>query len=71
MLRTHTHTHTHTHTYTHTHTHTHTHQVVDFKSPDELHKLINFELPEEGVSDDTILQLCKTALDYSIHTGGR
>ena len=47
----------------------HTHKVVDFKSPDELRKLMNFDLPEEGVSDETILQLCRTALDYSVHTG--
>ena len=45
------------------------HKVVDFKSPAELHKLMNFDLPEEGVSDETILQLCRTALDYSVHTG--
>ena len=30
---------------------------------------MNFDLPEEGVSDETILQLCRTALDYSVHTG--
>ena len=47
----------------------HTYKVVDFKSPTELRKLMNFDLPEEGVSDETILQLCRTALDYSVHTG--
>ena len=30
---------------------------------------MNFDLPEEGVSDETILKLCRTALDYSVHTG--
>ena len=61
---------THTHS-PHTHSpHTHSpHKVVDFKSPTELRKLMNFDLPEEGVSDETILQLCRTALDYSVHTG--
>ena len=60
--------HTHTTHITHTSTH-HTIKVVVFKSPDELRKLMNFDLPEEGVSDETILQLCRTALDYSVHTG--
>ena len=44
-------------------------QVVDFKSPGEIQELIDLKLYKDGTDDNTILTLCRKALDYSIHTG--
>ena len=45
------------------------HQVIEFRSPQELSKLVDLEVREEGVDTDTLLQLCRTALENSVHTG--
>jgi glutamate/tyrosine decarboxylase-like PLP-dependent enzyme len=43
-------------------------KVVDFQLPDELKKKIDFEVREEGVSEDVLLDLVKKAMKYSVHT---
>ena len=46
-------------------------QVIEFKSPDELRRLVDFELEDEGREDSTILELCQTVLKYSVDTRKR
>ena len=44
-------------------------QVLNFKSPSEVKQLIDLKIKDEGVDDKTLLELCRTALEYSVHTG--
>lgn len=44
-------------------------KVLNFKHPDELQKLLDLQLKEEGESDDRILDLCRTTARYSVKTG--
>ena len=32
-------------------------------------QLIDLKIKDEGVDDKTLLELCRTALEYSVHTG--
>lgn len=43
-------------------------QVIEFYTPDELAKLVDFQLRDEGTDDTTVSELCKTVLKYSVHT---
>ena len=44
-------------------------QVIEFHTPDELAKLVDFQLQDEGIPDDaTVSEICKTVLNYSVHT---
>ncbi len=42
-------------------------KVLEFKTPTELKKLVDLSLPNEGVGEDEIIDLCKKTLDYSVH----
>lgn len=44
-------------------------QVVEFKKAEELQSLIDLSLQDEGVDEEQLLQLCRKALHYSVHTG--
>lgn len=44
-------------------------QVIEFYTPEELAKLVDLQLRDEGTEDDaTVAELCKTILKYSVHT---
>ncbi|CAG8463253.1 6639_t:CDS:2 [Paraglomus brasilianum] len=42
--------------------------VVDYKSPEELKKLVDLELSEEGIGIDGLMPLLQTVLRYSVNT---
>lgn len=44
-------------------------KVVEWVEPQELKSLINFNLPEDGVSQDDLLNLAKSVIKYSVKTG--
>uniref|UniRef100_K1P7P6 Glutamate decarboxylase-like protein 1 n=1 Tax=Magallana gigas TaxID=29159 RepID=K1P7P6_MAGGI len=44
--------------------------VCNFKQPEELLKALDLEIGKEPASNDTILDACKSVMDYSIKTGG-
>ena len=44
-------------------------QVVDFKRPDELRRLIDLPLQQEGIPPEALLELVRKAMEYSVHTG--
>ena len=43
--------------------------VVEYRDPGELQDLIDFELPEEGVSEAALMDLVESYLKYSVRTG--
>lgn len=43
-------------------------KVIEFNSPEELRKLVDFEVRDEGIDDDKLLGLCRSVLKYSVHT---
>ena len=43
-------------------------KVIDFKSPTQLRDLVDLTLPEEATSDEVVLQTCRDALQYCVHT---
>lgn len=43
-------------------------QVVEFKQPKELQALLDLSLRQEGATDEEMLELCRKALQYSVHT---
>lgn len=45
--------------------------VVDFKTPDELQKLIDFSVKDEGVSHEKFHELMQQYLQYSVRTGNK
>ena len=44
-------------------------KVVEFHTPNELRKLVDLSLPEEGIEEDEIVDLCKKTLQYCVHVG--
>lgn len=44
-------------------------KVIEFRTPDEISRLVDLSLPEEPISEDQILEQCKSVLKYSVHTG--
>ena len=44
-------------------------KVIEYRTPNEINQLIDFTLPEEGISDEEIIEQCKSVLEYSVHTG--
>lgn len=44
-------------------------KVIEFHTPDEISRLVDLSLPEEGLSDEDIIEQCKSVLRYSVHTG--
>ncbi|PNF13607.1 Cysteine sulfinic acid decarboxylase [Cryptotermes secundus] len=46
-----------------------TNRVVEWRSPEELKKLIDLDLPADRVSHDRLLQLLKDIIQYSVKTG--
>lgn len=42
--------------------------LIDLKTPDELHNIINFSIAEKGVSESEFLELINKYLDYSVNT---
>lgn len=42
--------------------------LIDYKTPDELHNVINFSIAEKGVSESEFLELINKYLDYSVNT---
>lgn len=42
-------------------------KVVEFHTPNELRKLVDLSLPEEGIEEDEIMDLCKKTLQYCVH----
>jgi len=45
--------------------------VVKFKSPSELHEIIDFPVKPNGVSEQQFLELLDKYLDYSVRTGNK
>lgn len=43
-------------------------KVIEFRSPAELRELVDLSLPEEAQSEEVVLQACKDALKYCVHT---
>lgn len=43
-------------------------KVIDFKTPDQLAKLIDFSLPKGGENNKTLLELCESTFKYSLNT---
>lgn len=43
-------------------------KVIDFRLPAELRQLVDITLPEEPQSEEAILQCCRDALKYCVHT---
>ena len=43
-------------------------KVIDFKSPTQLRDLVDLTLPEEATSNEVVLQTCRDALQYCVHT---
>ncbi len=43
-------------------------KVIDFKTPEELRKLIDLKLQDGGIGDEEILGLCRTVLKYCVNT---
>lgn len=43
-------------------------KVIEFRSPGELRSLVDMTLPEEGQSEEAVLQCCRDALKYSVNT---
>ncbi|CAG8485123.1 3385_t:CDS:2 [Paraglomus occultum] len=43
-------------------------RVVDFKTPDELENIIDFDLKEVGIGNDGIILLVKSIMQYSVNT---
>jgi glutamate/tyrosine decarboxylase-like PLP-dependent enzyme len=43
-------------------------KVVDFKQPEELQAMLDLSLRQEPASREEVLQLCRKALQYSVHT---
>ena len=46
-------------------------KVVEFRTPAELRNLVDLTLPDEGVQEDEIMDLCRKTLQYSVHVGER
>ena len=44
-------------------------KVVEFHTPNELRKLVDLSLPNEGVGEDEIIELCKKTMQYCVHVG--
>lgn len=44
-------------------------KVIDFKQPEELSQLINFELKDKPENLATIMNYCQETLNYSVKTG--
>ena len=44
-------------------------KVVEFHTPAELRELVDLSLPDEGVKEDEVVDLCKKALRYNVHVG--
>ena len=44
-------------------------EVIEFVKPSELRELVDMSVPENGVEESVIVQLVKTVLKYSAHTG--
>lgn len=44
-------------------------KVLDFHHPEEMKKLIDFSIPEEGLSLQTLIDDCATTLKYQVRTG--
>ena len=44
-------------------------KVVEFHTPTELRNLVDLTLPDNGVQEDKIIDLCKQTLQYSVHVG--
>ncbi len=44
-------------------------KVLEFHTPSELRKLVDVTLPDEGVEEDEIVDLCKKTLQYCVHVG--
>lgn len=42
--------------------------MIDFKTPEELKELLDFEVKDEGIDDNAILGLCQSVLKYSVNT---
>jgi len=45
--------------------------VIDFKTPAELSKVIDFEIAKKGVSENEFLELLDKYLEYSVKTGNK
>ena len=43
--------------------------VVQFRNPDELRELIDLPLPENGISENALMDLVESYLEYSVRTG--
>ena len=43
-------------------------KVIEFRSPAELRELVDLTLPEEATSEKVVLQTCRDALQYCVHT---
>tara|TARA_R110001583_G_scaffold13561_1_gene57932 strand:+ start:5202 stop:6620 length:1419 start_codon:yes stop_codon:yes gene_type:complete len=48
-----------------------TQKIVEFKTPSELHELINLPVSEKGISENEFLELLDKYLDYSVKTGNK
>jgi glutamate/tyrosine decarboxylase-like PLP-dependent enzyme len=48
-----------------------TQQIVEFKTPSELHELIDLPIAKNGISENEFLELLDQYLDYSVKTGNK
>ena len=44
-------------------------KVIEFLPPSQLRELVDVSVPEEGVEETVVVELVKTVLKYSVHTG--
>ncbi|CAH1772709.1 unnamed protein product [Owenia fusiformis] len=44
-------------------------KVVDFKHPEELKALLGLSIGETGATNEELLEACRKAIKYSVHTG--
>ena len=46
-------------------------KVIEFHPPSQLRELVDVSVPEEGVEETVVVELVKTILKYSVHTGNK
>lgn len=44
-------------------------KILDFHHPEDMTKLLDLKVPEEGVSLQQLIQDCATTLKYQVKTG--